>query len=574
MPQVELPFSNEVKADKNSRSLFERRFYQMMSEQLQQAIKKNHFLLDYLYMVPIDRMGIPEYYPKLTPKQGSIKQPNLIYPVSDSLFTHICPDLTGEWTYYIPIEPILTRNLDPLMLEVEKRLLDFSDKFDVAANDEKKRGVLLKCVDEMCGANGDSHKKGKWPFGRNGNGKLKITQNELWGIKYLLVRDKVGLGIIEPMIRDKYIEDISCSGLGNIYIEHKIFQSLKSAVVFSNFKELDKFVLSISERVKRPVSLHSPIADSTLPDGSRINIVYGSHLSRRGSNFSIRKFSEVPFSILELIEFGTLDYKMAAYLSLIIGYGMNLFMSGETASGKTTTLNSLTTFIRPNAKIVSIEETPELQVPHNNWIREVVEAKKESTDSGVTMFDLLKAALRQRPNFILIGEIRGREGSIAFQAMQTGHAVMSTFHAATVEKLIQRLTGDPIYVPKTYIDNLNAVVIQASVKLPNSTRFVRRVISISEIVGFDSQSQTFSFIEVFRWDPITDSFKFTGDMASYLLEEIISVKLGFPPTQKRRVYAELVRRAEILEKIHKERGVRGFYELLQVLAKAQQEGLF
>ena len=311
MPQVELPFSTEINADTNNRNLLERHFYQMMSQQLQQAVQKNQFLLDYLCMVPIDRMGIPEYYPKLYPKLINLKQPNLIYPVSDRIFTHICTDLKGEWNYYIPIEPILTRNLDPLMMEVEKRLLDFSDKFDVAADDTNKRRILSECVDEMCSTNGDSHRKGLWPFGRNGKGKLKVTQNDLLGIKYLLLRDKVGLGVIEPMVRDKYIEDISCSGLGSIYIEHKIFQSLKSAINFSTFEELDKFVLSISEKMKRPVSLHNPIADSTLPDGSRINIVYGSHLSRRGSNFSIRKFSEVPLSILEIIEFGTLDYKMA-----------------------------------------------------------------------------------------------------------------------------------------------------------------------------------------------------------------------------------------------------------------------
>jgi len=224
--------------------------------------------------------------------------------------------------------------------------------------------------------------------------------------------------------------------------------------------------------------------------------------------------------------------------------------------------------------VVSIEDTPELQVPHPNWIREVVQSTKTDDDTGaVTMFDLLKASLRQRPNEILIGEIRGPEGNVAFQAMQTGHSVMATFHAATVEKLIQRITGEPISVPKTYIDNLNVVVLTSAVRLPNGKKG-RRITGISEIVGYDSVLDTFTFTESFQWDPVTDNFEFTGYMTSYILEERIAPRLGIPPTKKRRIYAELDRRAKILEKLHKEQGVTGFYEILEVLGRAQREGLF
>jgi flagellar protein FlaI len=184
----------------------------------------------------------------------------------------------------------------------------------------------------------------------------------------------------------------------------------------------------LAEQIRKPVTYKEPIAVATLPDGSRINIVYGRDVSKRGSNFTIRKFNETPVSIFDLVGFGSLNYQMLAYLSLVIGNGMNLFVSGETASGKTTLLNAVTTFIHPLAKIITIEDTPELQVPHQNWIREVVQSTKTDDTSGaVTMFDLLKAALRQRPNEIMVGEIRGAEGNIAFQAMQTGHSVMATF---------------------------------------------------------------------------------------------------------------------------------------------------
>ena len=300
----------------------------------------------------------------------------------------------------------------------------------------------------------------------------------------MFVRDKVKMGILEPIISDPYIEDISCSGMGNIFIEHKIFKSLKSTINFSTFEELDEFVIELAERIRKPVTYKNPIADATLPDGSRINIVYGRDISKRGSNFSIRKFSEVPLSIFEIVDFGTINYQMLAYLSLAISNGMNLFVAGESASGKTALLNAITTFIPPLSKIITIEDTPELQVPHQNWIREVVQVSKAEEGGAVTMFDLLRAALRQRPNEIIIGEIRGKEGNIAFQAMQTGHSCMATFHAASIEKLIQRITGDPISVPRAYIDNLNIAMLMGMVRLPNG-KIGRRITSIAEIVGWD-----------------------------------------------------------------------------------------
>jgi flagellar protein FlaI len=281
----------------------------------------------------------------------------------------------------------------------------------------------------------------------------------------------------------------------------------------------------------------------------------------------------VPTSVFELVNFGTINYDMLAYLALTISNGMNMFVAGESASGKTTMLNALTTFIHPLSKIITIEDTPELQVPHDNWIREVVQTTRASDTSGVTTFDLLRAALRQRPNEILVGEIRGPEGNVAFQAMQTGHSVMTTFHASTVEKLIQRITSAPILVPKSYIDNLNVVVLMNTVKLP-SKQYGRRITSISEIVGYDSLSDSFNIVEVFRWDEETDSFIFSGNMASFILENKIAPRLGIASNNKAKVYAELQKRARILERLHKEQQVTGFYEVLEVLGKAQKEGLF
>ena len=594
MPEILMPFKiSDPKTRKKSDSC---NILSLLSKPTQDLVAKNPHLLEYLEMIPIADYGMPKFYDKLDKTVGGTPNPNLIYPVKEGVFTHILYDHGDGRNTYIPIEPILMTNINPLMLEVEKKLLEISERlgdFSIKTLDEKRQ-AFLNCVDEICvvhggnGGNGIRNNGNGQRKNGNGNGKtglgllermtfgskikqLEVTPRQLMEIKYLIVRDKVGLGVLDPIVYDKYVEDVSCSGMGVIFLEHKVFKSLKTVVNFPTSEDLDQFVMRLAERIKKPVSVHSPIVDATLPDGSRINIVYGSDVSKRGSNFTIRKFSEVPSSINELIDWHTLDYMMAAYLSLTIGEGMNVFVCGETASGKTTTLNAVTTFIHPNAKIVSIEDTPELQVPHQNWIREVVSSTKEG-DAGVGMFDLLKAALRQRPNEIIIGEIRGAEGAIAFQAMQTGHSVMATFHAASVERLIQRLTGAPINVPKSYMDNLNICIIQQAVKLPDG-KTGRRMTSINEIVGYDPVTQSFNFVEVFRWDPVTDVFLFTGDGNSYLLEQKIAPKLGIPPHKKRRIYAEVERRGKILEKLNQQ-GVKNFYDLLKVLAKAQREGLF
>jgi len=576
MPQTSLPFPDqEVNLDPEH--LLQCQFFSLLSEPFKEAVQSQNHLLAYLHLVPVGEVGIPDYYSKLSRDLRTLKERNLIYPVSDQVFTHIYtdPSSAAGRDLYISVEPTLTLNMEPLMLRVERRLIDMVEEVGRAETDEEKAEVLLSCIDRICIAGNGSASRPRW-FGRRNGDKIQVTPLELDAIKYLILRDKIGMGVLQPLLLDRYIEDISCSGVGHVFVEHKIFRSVQSALVFSSLDELDEFVIRLGERIRKPVTVRDPIVDATLPDGSRINIVYGRDVSKRGSNFTIRKFSDTPYSILQLIEWGTMDYLMAAYLSLVIEEGMNLFVSGETASGKTTTLNALTTFIPPDAKIVSIEDTPELKVPHTNWIREVTKGGMKASEgdtAAIDMFDLLKAGLRQRPDSIIVGEIRGAEGAIAFGAMQTGHAVMSTFHAGSVPKLIQRITGNPINVPKSYMDNLNIVIIQTSVRLPDGT-LGRRVVTINELVGYDRSSDTFSWVEMFRWNSATDTFAFPGDLKSYILEQKICIKRGIPHHKKRTIYAQLRRRARILERLHKERGITDFYELLQVLAEAQRAGVF
>ncbi len=531
-----------------------------LPKSLWEAAEQSESLHDYLHTVPMDQVGVPEYYPKITRDQSYLERRNLIYPIEKGLFVHIYPNDKGDRDIYIPIEPHLTIDLSGILPQIETKLLDWVEQIGAAETDAAKTEALLKAVDASVSTNGDAN-------------KVHVTPRELDALKYFLVRDKIGFGLLAPLLVDKNIEDISCSGLGSIFIQHKIFKSIQSAITFTSEDDADQFVIWLGEWTKRPVTVRNPTVDAVLPDGSRINIVYGTDVSKRGSNFTIRKFSDVPTSIMQLVDFGTMDYMMASYLSFVLEEGLNMFVVGATASGKTTTMNAITTFILPDKKIVSIEDTPELQVPHKNWIRETTRgSSKENTGSEVGMFDLLKAGLRQRPDRIIVGEIRGEEGAIAFQAMQTGHGVMSTFHAASVEKLVQRLTGDPINIPKAYIDNLEVVLIQAAVKVPGKGT-VRRVTSINEIVGYDSTTESFSFIEAFRWNPATDTFDFPGFMNSYVMEEKIALKRGIPPFKRKVIYTELKRRAKILQRLHVERKLKDFYDVFQVLAEAQRQKL-
>jgi flagellar protein FlaI len=609
--EVNLPFKpepidNDVDFYKDIESSA---LYKMLPANAKEYVKTSPHLLEYLHIFPVNTYGIPLFLSELKKDLRTLEAPNLIYPVNETTFVHILPDPDDVRNFYIPIEPSFLHSVSSLLPAIETKLIDLIDGLETDPTTDKERADVIKnmlaSVAVIKPANVDistltklqetgsksklvtflntdftaqkkmkSTKKSKnVPI--TPDGKIILTDIEYRAIEYLLVRDKIDMGVLKPFLSDPYIEDISCDGVGPIFIEHKIFKGLKSVIEFKVSSELDEFVIKIAERIKRPITYRSPLVDATLPDGSRINIVYGTDISRHGSNFTIRKVNEIPMSILNIIETNGLDYIAAAYLWICVEYGMSLFVSGETASGKTTLLNAITTFIPPENKIVTIEDTPELNVPHRNWIREVALAKGKGEGTGtggeVTMFDLLKAALRQRPNQILVGEIRGVEGSVAFGAMQTGHPVMSTFHAASVEKLIQRLCGEPINIPKTYVDNLNLVIIQSAVKRPDG-QTVRRMISVNELVGYNAETGGFTFVQMFTWEPITDTFIWTGKGSSFLLENKIATMLGIPDSRKAEIYLEVEKRAKILERLHKAGYVK-FWDLFHMMTKIKKQGL-
>ncbi|MCA9478711.1 MAG: type II/IV secretion system ATPase subunit, partial [Nanoarchaeota archaeon] len=318
-------------------------------------------------------------------------------------------------------------------------------------------------------------------------------------------------------------------------------------------------------RVERPVSDARPVVDAVMPDGSRVNFIYGREISREGSSFTVRKFSEIPTSIVEIVNFGTMSSEMAAYIWLCLENGMNVFVCGETASGKTTTLNASVTFIKPDDKIYTVENTAEVTIPHDTWQHLVT--REAGKDTDVDLFTLLIAALRSRPNYIIVGEIRGVEGNVAFQAMQTGHPVMSTFHAGSVHSMIQRLTGHPIDVPIAFIDNLNVVLIQQAVSV--GTHFVRRVTSISEIERYYDVENKVITRQVFNWDPIKDEFRFRGLNNSFILEKKIATKLGYADVKD--IYKELDLRKKIIEKLW-EHKIFNYFEVYDIISRYFKEG--
>jgi flagellar protein FlaI len=612
---VNLPFKPEVIKDEVDiyGDLESGALYKMLPANAKEYVKTNPHLLEYLHVFPVNIYGIPLFLSELKIDLRFMKNPNLIYPVNENTFVHILPDADDVRNFYIPIEPSFLHSVSDLMPVIETKLIDLIDGLDTdPRTDQERADVLKKMLATIAvikqknvdiktltesGKQNDGLKtrintflktdftaqnkikkqkrKSLHQIPVTPEGKVILTPEEYRAIEYLLIRDMIDMGALKPFLSDPYIEDISCDGVGPVFIEHKIFKGLKSVIEFKVSSELDDFVVKIAERIKRPITYRNPVVDSTLPDGSRINIIYGTDISKHGSNFTIRKVNEIPLSILNIVENGSIDYMAAAYLWICVEYGMSVFVSGETASGKTTFLNAITTFIPPENKIVTIEDTPELNLPHQNWVREVALAKGRGEGTGtsgeVTMYDLLKAALRQRPNQILVGEIRGVEGSVAFSAMQTGHPVMSTFHAASVEKLIQRLCGEPINIPKTYVDNLNLIILTSAVKRPDG-QTVRRMTSINELVGYNAETGGFTFVQMFTWEPLTDTFVWTGKGSSYLLENKIATMLGIPDNKKADIYLEVEKRAKILERLHKAGYVK-FWDLFHMITKIKKQGL-
>ena len=503
--------------------------------------------------------GMPQYYLELEREMKKVSEINLIYPVGDHLFVHILRR-AGEPTQYNVIEPQMDKETNDIYEKVMDKMIEIAHRVEVPDKIEDAAPILIELLDSIVTIDED---KG---FIKKFSSKVYVTQVQYDTIKYFILRNRVGYSKLEPLFNDPYLEDIHCTGVGNIKAVHKIFDAIYMNLEFPNDYDLNKYMLETSERVERPVSDARPVVDAVMPDGSRVNFIYGREISLEGSSFTVRKFSEVPVSIIDILNFKTMDPLVAAYMWLCLENGINIFICGETASGKTTTLNACAAFIKPDAKVYTVENTAEVTMPHETW--QHLLTREMGNESDVKIFDLLIAALRSRPNYIIVGEIRGEEGNIAFQAMQTGHPVMSTFHAGSPHTMIQRLTGDPINVPIAFIDNLNVVLIQQAVQVGGM--IVRRVLSVTEIERYYDVEKKMITRQVFSWDPTTDQHRFRGYLNSYILEKKIATALGY--TNTREIYKELELRAKVLEKIWSNK-VFNYYDVWEILKKFSRRGI-
>jgi len=478
------------------------------------------------------RHEIEEYNPKIHGPLVDLNfrtQPTIeeveIYPVNEPYaYIRIIHDsTTHEYTYQV-LEPQLSPAEKELLVEIKERLfetLEVNTK-DITKDSAKK--AIRGAVDVILQDYGISLS----PAGRE-----KILYN--------IEKEFLGDGLVDPVMHDKYIEDISCDGINiPIFVYHTSYENTKTSLMYRDTEELDSFVTKMAQRAGKHISIAEPILDATMPDGSRIQMTLGSEVTAHGSTFTIRKFREEPITPTDLIEWSTFSPLSIAYLWLAVESGKSAVFAGGTASGKTTSLNAISLFIPPMAKIVSLEDTRELKLPHPNWIASVTRDSFDTAGKGqIDMYELLRAALRQRPEYLVVGEVRGKEALTLFQAMSTGHVTYSTIHADSVASVVHRIENAPMDVPRNMLSALDLVCVQAQARIGGQR--IRRSKQIIEILDIDPRTNELITNEVFRWTPSTDEIRYSGK--SYILEEIMEER-GWSES---RMKEELKRRQELLE---------------------------
>jgi len=495
----------------------------------------------------------PIYYGPLDRDAKKQRPLNLIYITKEPVFVHIyeppADEDGGGQVLWFGLEPQLNEEEENIRRDLVETLLQEAPTAPTFTTDSEFETILGQMIDRYTiletEANIGTRRRGRmWELIGLEDKRVVVSEAQRDRLRYIIVRDLIKNGPLETLLSDEMLEDIHSVGLKHIHMDHKVFEMVTSNIRFRERDILARYLRSMSERIGRPVSDNNPIIDGALLDGSRINIIFSDDVSMLGPSFTIRKFAEETISITQLIQWGTMSSQVAAYIWLCLEYGMSVLVSGETASGKTTTLNAILPFIDHNVKIYSAEDTPEVKVSHKIWQRLVTRSSKNE-DSSVEMFDLLKAALRSRPRYIIIGEIRGVEGATAFQAMQTGHPVIATFHASSIVKMIQRFTGDPINVPIRFFDNLNFAIFQEVTE--TNGNLVRRITGVDEVIGYNKHSDGVLTRGMFEWDPLKDKHYFRGMFQSHLLENKIAAQAGF--ANKRDIYDEMLRRASALDRM-------------------------
>lgn len=485
-----------------------------------------------LNLLSVIHHDVPEYDPRIHGPLVDLKfrsRPGTeeieLYPVNEPYaYVRITYDHgTHEYTYEI-LEPQLTGPEEQLFKEIKDRIFERLDVNTQNIPDEQARTMLRAVTDEVIADYG-----------------LSLTPVNREVILYSMFKEFLGNGMIDPIMHDRYIEDISCDGVNvSLFVYHTRYESMRTNLKYKNAVDLDSFVTKLAQRSGKYISIAEPMLDSTMSDGSRIQMTLGTEVTAHGSTYTIRKFKSEPITPTDLIEWLTFSPLSIAFLWLAVESGKSCIFAGGTASGKTTSLNAISLFIPPLAKIVTLEDTRELKLPHPNWIPSVTRTSFDTEGKGeIDMYELLRAALRQRPEYLLVGEVRGREALTLFQAMSTGHVTYSTIHADSVASIVHRLENPPLDVPRNMLSALDLVSVQVQARVGGQR--IRRNKQIIEILDLDPRTNELITNEVFRWHPVTDEISYSGK--SFVLEEIMETR-GWSESRMRE---ELKMRQEVLE---------------------------
>ncbi len=472
-----------------------------------------------------------------------------VYPIQEpwSYVQIIFNRTTNELTYHA-IEPMLSQEERLLLGFIEETIVDVLDVSPADMDREDLHDYLVDRFESVI-------KEYSIVLGDEDTEPEESKERLL----YYVLRDFLGEGPLEILMGDPMIEDISCDGPHEaLFIYHRRHESMQTTIQFRDHDHLDGFIIRLAQRSGKHVSIAEPVLDATMPDGSRLQATYGKEVSTFGSTFTIRKFRDTPFSPIDLVRFGTMDAKVLSYLWLVIQHRSSGLFAGGTASGKTTALNAVSLFIPPQMKVVSIEDTREIQVAQKNWIAGITRGGFGPRDAHgrqageIDMFALLKNALRQRPEYIIVGEVRGAEAYNLFQAMATGHSAYGTLHADSVDAAIHRLESDPINIPRPLLEALDIICVQILTRVGDMR--VRRTKTVTEMVGLDPNTKEILTNEVFRWDPAHDEFEYTG--TSYNMQRI-ALETGRTEDQVEQDWAdrEKVIRYLIRHKMHHYRDV-------------------
>jgi flagellar protein FlaI len=441
------------------------------------------------------------------PHSSEIRTGSVLYPlIRPYAYANIKYDEKEGTLVYNVVEPNLDEREKYVMEKLREGLIQI---IDVSLEDIKHSDKMFVFLEKSIQRLVDEY-------------NFKLAEKEYIKIMYYIFRDFVGLNKIEPLLNDPYIEDIGCDGINiPVYVVHQRFGSIKTNVIYSEMKEARDFVTKLAERCDRYISYAEPLLDGSLPDGARVQASLASDVTTRGPTFSIRKFRAEPFSPIDMIRLNTASPEMLAYLWFLVENGINILIAGGVSTGKTSLLNGISFFIPPEAKIVSIEDTRELNLPHENWIPGA--ARSGFTGSGVgevTMYELLRESFRQNPDYLIVGEIRGKEAYVMFQAMSSGHPSISTVHAGGVDDLIKRLQTKPINLSTGLIESLDLVIVMVHAR--EKGKSCRRVKEIVEIEGIDMNSGSPISNKSFVWMPSEDSFEYRSN--SWLLSRVSTQK--------------------------------------------------